>query len=178
MKVNLFDSEKSIWDLENSTKKKKKKKGKKEKDKSKKKNTEKKEKNSVNKKEKHTGFFAQNAGVKPEFNKGNKNNKKDDRHQQVKPNLVLDYKEAFEFEKSNAFEVKYNGNKMSGIFIRSSKSSMIRLSDSENLMNIIKSKDTEEEKTSTTTIKENLKFLPIKLNVAKPVEHFKKLKED
>ena len=55
---------------------------------------------------------------------------------------------------------------------------MIRLSDSENLMNIIKSKDTEEEKTSTATIKENLKFLPIKLNVAKPVEHFKKLKED
>ena len=92
-----------------------------------------------------------------------------------RPNLALDYKEAFEFDKSNAFEVKYGNDKLSGVFIKVNKSNMIRLSDSANLMDIVKNKAGE---ISTAQIKEGLKFLPIKLGITKPLDHFKKLKED
>lgn len=170
--MGLFDNEsRKDWTLSSEKEKKGKKKDKKEKDKKKKdKGSKKKDKKNKNtdkrplgKKENKT-FSGFAIPERPNVSKA-----------ENRPNLVLDYKDAFEFDKSNAFEVKYGNDKLSGIFIRANKSNMIRLSDSANLMDIVKNKAGE---ISTAQIKEGLKFLPIKLGVAKPLFHFKKSKED
>ena len=170
--MGLFDNDaRKEWTLSSEKEKKGKKKDKKEKDKKKKdKGSKKKDKKNKNT-DKHSLGKKENTTFKG-FAKPERLNVQKPAN---KPNLVLDYKDAFEFDKSNAFEVKYGNDKLSGVFIRANKSNMIRLSDSANLMDIVKNKAGE---ISTAQIKEGLKFLPIKLGITKPLDHFKKLKED
>lgn len=143
---------------EDDEKKKKKKKGKKEKDKKKGK-----------KDKKNTKFFPL-----PDEMIGGKKKEETKKPvavvQQQRPNLVLSYSDAFDFTKSNAFEVKFQTNRLSGVFIKANKTDMIRLSDSTKLFDLIKEKNPD---LSPKEIKDQLKLYPIKLRLQRPVEHFK-----
>lgn len=150
------DGDKKEWSIFNGKDSKKdKKKDSKKKDLKKKDSKKKDSKAKDSKKKTKKPEETKNGFQKPRFTQPKQQETK-------KVPIILGYKDAFAYDKKNTFEVHYKNQKVSGVFIRSSKTNMVRVKDSMYLNDVIKDMDAE---STASEIKENTKFYPVQLQI-------------